>query len=342
MGLLWRSLFGPRFWIMAYGAMALGFVLPSGWLPESFLQGIVPLLLGGILFFSGLRFPLWEMLEAVRSPRLYQQVALLSPLKLICLPLLAYVCVLPLVPAWAAGVFLVMLMPMGLSSIAFTDLYQGRRMLSVALVVGTSVLAPLSVPLLLMVVLPSGAESVSWRPVFAQAGYILLLLMVPLVASQIVRALFPRMVQRYHQSWNAWAICSSCLLILASVSGTRSLWQVAPWGSLLTAVLACSLATLVTLIVATPLWRYLWKEDATAFALGAVFMNNGLAVAFALRFFPDQIAMILPAVLMQVPMVAGTACVGWLAGRCPSGSDGLSDLKKVPEEGTSQDVVSER
>ncbi|TVR14850.1 MAG: hypothetical protein EA401_03705 [Planctomycetota bacterium] len=311
----WRSLFGPRFWVMAYGAMILGFVLPAGWLPETFLQGMVPLLLGGILFFSGLRFPLWEMCEAACSPRLYRQLLALLPVKLAVLPILAYLCVLPFLPAWAVGVYLVMLMPMGLSSIAFTDLYRGNRMLSIALVVGSSVLAPVSVPLLVMVIQPSDAERLPWLPLLAQAGYILTLLLLPLIASQFARGLFPRTVARYQLSWNAWAICCSCLLVLASISGTRSMWQGAAWESLLGAVIACSIATLVTMLAMVPLWRLMRREDAVAFALGSIFMNNGLAVAFALQFFPNQVTMILPAVLMQVPMVAGTAYIGWLAMR---------------------------
>ena len=45
-------------------------------------------------------------------------------------------------------------------------------------------------------------------------------------------------------------------------------------------------------------------------------MNNGLGVAFSSRFFPDAPAMLLPAILMQVPMVAGVALVAhWARAR---------------------------
>lgn len=312
-GLL-ASLFGSRFWLTSYAALMLGFAVPAGWLPYGLMQSLVPIFLGGILFFSGLRLPLLEMYDALRDRSLFVQTCALVPVKLLLIPVLAYGLALLLVPSWAGGVLLVSLVPMGLSSIAFTDLYGGQRMMAVSLVVATSVLAPLSIPLLLATAGHGSADGFPIAVLVERTLYILLLLLVPLILAQICRRLFMQAVRRHYQAWNGWAIACSCLLIFSSLSGTRPWWEDLSWWMLLHGGLAALLASAVALGVSLAACRALPPGRGLAMVMGSVYMNTGLGVAFALRFFPGDASVLLPCLLMQFPMVAATALAGqWIA-----------------------------
>lgn len=306
------SLVGRRFWLAGYLALAAGFLVPGNWLPQEIMAHCVPFLLGGILFFSGLRLPLTEIIGSVRDLSLFRQQALVLPWKLLLIPLAAYAVTLFIFPQWAPGVLLVSLMPMGLSSIALNDLYGGHRMMAVFLVVGSSVIAPISIPLILAVLGYIGEDGFPIVPLLQRTGYILLLLGVPLIASQIVRRMAAQVVERFHHSWNGWAICCTSLLVFTAVSATRPWWESLSVLDLTLATLAACLGACVGFIGALIPMRFLPRERSLAVIMGVLYMNNGLAVAFALQFFPGHVGFLLPSVLMQIPMITATA----IAGKC--------------------------
>jgi BASS family bile acid:Na+ symporter len=305
-----RSLLGSRFWITSYIALLAGFLLPAGWAPAEAMRSTVPVFLGGILFFSSLRLPLADLRLAMGDRRLLAQTAALTPVKLLLIPLLAWALATLLTPAWAPGVLLVSLMPAGLTSIAFADLYRGDRAMALFLVVATSLVAPATVPLV-MALAGHGGQGFPLLPLLERAGYILLLLVVPFSLGQVVRRAAPAFTARHHAAFSAWAILCSCTLVFCSVASTRASWDHLPWIDLLPGLLGACLGSLAAAAGAWLVLTTLRRERATAFAMGAIYMNNGLSVAFALRFFPDDPHIVLPCILMQVPMSGVTAIAGW-------------------------------
>lgn len=305
-----KSLLGRHFWLPSYVAMGLGFTLPGDdW---SQLTPGVPLLLGGILFFSCLRIPLAAVRDAVCDRSRWGRVAWLSALKLLAIPLAAWALVRLVAPEWAAGVLLVVAMPAGLSSIALTDLQRGSAVLALLLVVATSLLCPLTVPGMLAVFAGGAPDLVA---VAGRALYILMLLATPFAAAQLVRRLAPALVARHHHRWGRGAITCSVLLVMTAVLVARPAWRdFAPADFWLPLGLVVG-ATLMTLGAALLAARRLAHDESVAFACAALYMNNGLAVAFATRFFPGQAHMLLPAVAMQVPMIGAVALLGLLPRR---------------------------
>lgn len=305
-----KSLVGPYFWIPSYLALGLGFVLPGeDW---SVLSPLVPVLLGGILFFSCLRIPFASVRGAVCDRSRWGRVAWLGALKLLAIPLAAWGLTRLVAPEWAAGVLLVVAMPAGLSSIALTDLQRGSAVLALLLVVATSLLSPLTVPGLLAVFAGGAPDALA---VAGRALYILALLAVPFALAQGVRAAVPALVARHHHRWGRGAITCSVLLVLTAVLVARPAWRgFAPADFLLPLGLVVG-ATLVTWGAALLAARRLPQDESVAFACAALYMNNGLAVAFAARFFPGQAHMLLPAVAMQVPMIGAVALLGLMPRR---------------------------
>jgi len=295
--------------LTAYVAFALGFLIPGNW--EAW-RWTVPALLGGILFFTSLKLSWADVIGAIGERRRWRQVTWMTTVKLLALPVVAWAVAMVVAPQWAAGVLLVCAMPAGLSSIAFTDILKGNHVLALLLVVASSLLVPLTVPLLLLV-FDRHTTQIDAADIVGRASYILTLLVAPFTLAQIVRRLFPTMIATHHHRWGRGAVVCSCLLGMVSVLVNRGLWSAwQPAELLVPFALVCGLSVG---ILAVGWWsqRVVGAYDATAFACGIAYMNNGLSIAFAVRFFHDDPTMVLPSILMQIPMIGSVAIIGrWL------------------------------
>ncbi len=311
------ALLGRHFWIPAYVALALGLWLPGGEFAAA--KSAVPFALGGILFFTCLRIPLAEVSTGLRDQRLLQRTVWMGGLKLIAIPALAWGATWIVAPAWAPGVALVSMMPAGLSSVALADLHRGDRVQALFLIIVTSLCAPLIIPLAMALIHP-GSSGPGMGQMAGQTAYILLLLAVPFVAAQAVRRIAPGWVARGMPWWSRFAILSLVVMVLLSCLGNRQAW--AGWDPvrMLVPLALVGLATGIAFAFAAGLRRWLPLGTVTAFACAALYMNNGLAIAYATRFHPGEAEIILPCVLMQVPMVASVVLWGRWVKTDPAGA----------------------
>ncbi len=300
-----RSLLGDRFWITALALMAAALVAPGD---LSLLAPAVPASLAGILFFSALRIPAGDVRTALADARGLGRTAALAALKLLAIPLFAWAVCRLAAPEWALGVLLVAAMPAGFSSIALTDHYRGDRMAAVLLVCVSSLLVPLSVPLLLAALAPKGAPA--WDLIARQAGFLLLMVLAPFAAAQLVRAAAPGAVARGQACWGPCAIACSMALVFIGVAANRSTWLGWPWHHLLAPLALSALPVLLGLASLLLVRRLVAPGPALAWALGATYVNNGLAVTFATTFYAGQPTVLLPCLLIQIPLVLAAAWVG--------------------------------
>lgn len=302
---LLASLLGPRFWIPAYIALLVGLFAPGDF---AWLKPAVPVALGGILFFTCLKIPLGSVVDGLRDRPLQRRTAWMAAVKLLLLPAIAWSVTRLIAPDWAAGVALVTLMPAGLSSVALADLHRGDRVLALFLIIVTSLLAPLTVPAGMALVHPGSAPDA--ERLAGQAAYILAMLAIPFAAAQTVRRVLPGVVERGMAWWGRCSILSLIVMILVSCLANRAAWAAwEPMRMLVPLGLAC-LASATALACALSLRRILPMPAVTAFACSALYMNNGLSIAYATQFHPGDAHVMLPCVLMQVPMVAGVVLWG--------------------------------
>ena len=309
------SLFGKRFWIAGYAALAGGLFLPIE-VPHA-RQAIVPVL-GLVLFFSCLKLELASVFAALRGRTALGRVAGLTALKLVVLPVTAWLLARLVAPSFSLGVLLVAAMPAGMASVAFTDVHRGHVALALVLLVSTSLLCPLTVPLLLEAAIAIEGASIpaaSGGDLAGRAAFIALLLVVPFALAQLLRRVAPRFVARHAVRFTPLALVALTVMIFLATTATRAAWFARGFKELLPPLLATSLASAVFLAAAVALGRRRPRADAVACACGAVFLNHGLGVAFGLGFFGQYPTVYLPAILMVVPMVwvvtAVAGVVGW-------------------------------
>jgi len=303
------SLLGSRFWITAYIMLALGFTVPGDW---QWLKPTIPFFLGGILFFSCLKISLSETITAVRTPVVWWRLGWTSCAKLLLIPLIAFAITKLIAPDWANGILLLTMMPAGFACLAFADLLGGNRVVTLLLVLATSALVPFTAPLLLAVFT---GTTVSWSAVAYEAGYIALLLATPFTLAQLTRAAFPALIVRHFARWNAGSIASACILVFVGAAVNRHTWADLPGSAILIALGLTIMATLVSAGCAVLLGRFLPRGDAIAFTCVAIYMNNGLAIAFATQFSGGNPYMLLPAIMVQIPVMIGVPVMNWFMDR---------------------------
>lgn len=303
------SLLGSRFWITAYVMLALGFTVPGDW---QWLKPTIPIFLGGILFFSCLRIPLVDTVSAAASPVMWWRLGWTSGVKLLMIPLIVYAVTWLIAPTWANGLLLLTMMPAGFACLAFADLLGGNRVTTLLLLLATSALVPLTGPVLLALF---AGTAVSWSAVGHEAGYIALLLVTPFALAQLSRTLFPTVIARHYHRWNAGSIASACILVFVGAAVNRHSWEHLPLTSILIALGLTIVGTLVSAGCAVLCGRFLPRGDAIAFTCVAIYMNNGLAMAFATQFYPGNPYMLLPAIVVQIPIMIGVPVMNWFMER---------------------------
>jgi predicted Na+-dependent transporter len=203
-------------------------------------------------------------------------------------------------------------MPAGFACLAFADLLNGNRITTLLLLLATSALVPLTAPLLLAGCV---GTTVSWSAIGHEAGYIALLLISPFTLAQLTRTLAPALVARHFERWNYGSIASACILVFVGAAVNRDSWQHLPNLDILIALGLTILATVVSAGCALLCGRVLPRGDAIAFTCIAIYMNNGLAMAFATQFYPGNPYMLLPTIVVQVPIMIGVPLMNWFMER---------------------------
>jgi predicted Na+-dependent transporter len=234
-------------------------------------------------------------------------------LKLVILPISVFAVAHVLAPSWSLGVLLVALMPAGVSSVAFADLHRGNTARALVILFGSSLLCPFTIPAgMLLGQSWTRGERVTIDPMelLPRVLFIAALLAVPFVLAQWVRRAARSWVDANQTKFSPVALALLAAMVFAATAATREQWLSLGFLALATPMALVFAATAAFLLCGVALSRVLSREDAVAFACSAVYMNNGLCVAFALAFFPGLPGMILPGVLMTIPMVLGISLVG--------------------------------
>jgi bile acid:Na+ symporter, BASS family len=304
------SLLGRRFWLLAYGAILAGALLPR---PQLDVRALIPLFLGGLVFFTSLKVGLRSVLALFVERGDLSQLLRFSLVKLVAVPVVAGLLCQLLRPEWSLGVVLIAAMPAGLSSAAFADVYKGHTTLALAVVVATSLLCPITIPLMLhgFAYLQGGEVGLTAWAVAHQAGFVCVLLFGPASVAQAIRRKAPLWLIRNQHRWTPWALV--CLAVVIFLSA----WATDVFSSLsyrtaarsFEALVVVSALVVVFLGAGYAMSRRLPRGDGVAFSCSLVYVNNGLALAFGSIFFANRPEVLLPTVLVTIPMVWGVALV---------------------------------
>lgn len=300
------------FWAYVVGAKLLGLAFPplarpvlgeelAGSVVDALGRLMLPFLVG-ILYFTCLKMDLGEVLLHARRPLRH---AYLAAMLLVVVPVLAYSAVGRWVSGWELGILLFLAMPAGMASAALVDLCGGSAELALVTTTVTSLLCPLTVPLVVYFITGQRLQIALWdwsQPLSVVRMFAMLAAVIaaPFGAAYLTRRLAPGLVERGRSAFTAMAILSLTALAFCIMAKNSDfvLAHAGEVGMLLVVV------TGITFLLYFCGWWLLPgapPEERLAVSVCAAYVNNGLAIVFAYQFFSAQAA--LPAVLVSFPMV---------------------------------------
>ncbi len=286
----------------------------------SLLTVLLPLALGVIMLGLGLSLTLEDFRRVARQPGPIL-VALLCQTVLLPLLCFALVKAFGLAPALAVGLMLLAASPGGTTANLFSHLAHGDVALNISLTAVNSVLAVVTLPVLVNLSLRYFMGDSHTLPLqFDKVLQVFAIVLVPVAIGMAMRARRPAFAQRMTRPVRVASV--AVLVAIIAVAVARD------WTTLVTYAPIIGLAALTfnvgSLLVGYWVPRLTGMEKRQAIAIGMeIGIHNGtLAIAVALSpSLLDNPTMAIPAAIYSLIMFFTAAAFGWLVNRDRSQRD---------------------
>jgi predicted Na+-dependent transporter len=272
-------------------AVALGLFLPQA----KYLIVWNTFILQVIFFLSCLKIDPKQVLDYLKDWRF---LSLANFMMLIGFPFVVWLVINPFAPDMGLALFLLAAMPVGMTAPLLVEVVGGRQSVAMVLTVTTSLLAPLTVPLLTKI-LYGASITVDAVGMFKQLALVIFL---PFALAMIARWVVPKAIQTIKPATKPISIILLGLLIAGAVAKqSASIIALShDWWQLFVAI-----GTLYVFFFVTHLLGYYgfwWKkyEDKNTASISLTYMNFTLAIFLASQFFPKP-QVLLPLVLSILP-----------------------------------------
>jgi bile acid:Na+ symporter, BASS family len=273
--------------IVVFGSMSAGVLWPD---ETRELGPFLPWFLMGMLFLTFLKVLPAEIWETLR--RYAVKLPLLILAKLVVAPVIIYLLAIKLLPAQALGLFLLAGVSTGLSAPFFSGYVGANIPLVLAMTVVTTLLLPLTLPLLVKILMGRELQF----DLVGLVGFLTVLIFLPLMVSVFFRRLLPRI-----SGWlDGYSYPISLVLLAAINLGTFGLYT--PFlrthhaEVVLSVLVGSGLAVVLASAGAVLFWSNPARERVAAGgALG--WINNVLVIVLG-TYFHDPLISVLAALYM--------------------------------------------
>lgn len=197
-------------------------------------------------------------------------------------------------PDLAIGILLLTAMPAGVSTPALTDIVKGNVSLSMSLTIVSQMISPFTVPLLFWLINFSG-HSIDKLLMLKDMAIIVFL---PMIISQVIKKYFPLTIKKTQHFYTSLNVLLLFAFVYLAMSSQRNYILENPVG------LVWKIAVLYLVFILLHIIGYLIcfkqnKENRIAVAIGAAYMNNGMAIVLATSYFKPEILVLM--VLSELP-----------------------------------------
>ena len=276
------------FWLFLIAGICLGLWNPVQFAAPSFVP---KMLLGMMLFLVFLKIDALEILENIKN---YKLMIYIASVYMFIIPVLFFFSINFFDSELAIGILLLTAMPAGVSTPALTDIVKGNTSLSMSLAIVSQVIAPFTVPFLFWMIDLNGNSINKLLMLYDMA----IIVFVPMIISQIIKKYFPVTVKKTQHLFTASNVLLLVAFVYIAISSQRDLILENP------AALIWKMAVLYLVFIILHVIGYLIcfkenKENRIAVAIGAAYMNNGLAIVLATSYFKPEILVLM--VLSEIP-----------------------------------------
>lgn len=259
-------------------ALMAGVLFPHQLRP---LNAYTTLLLMMIFLVSSLRLDIGELASYVKD---WKMLTVSNLIMLVLMPLGMWLPCWLFAPDWALAFLIVGAAPTGLTIALVADLFGGRQSLAMLVAVTTSLLAPLTMPFVLWLVI---GKSVDF-PVLSMFGSLLLTIVLPFGAAMLIKRRARKFVARHDMAWREISLLLFGLLVAGvtadGVIGSNYTFNPNDLGIIV--VMTAFMGGIAWFGYATTYWRT--PAERITIALCLVYMNNTVALYIGGRFFAEQ------------------------------------------------------
>jgi BASS family bile acid:Na+ symporter len=277
------------FWLFLIAGIALGLLNP---LPFRVFPAFLPkVLLGMMLFLVFLKIDSLHILENIKNYKLMIYVSLFY---MIIIPLFFFFSFRVFNTDLAIGILLLTAMPAGVSTPALTDIVKGNVALSMSLTIISQMISPFTVPLLFWLISFEG-HSVDKLLMLKDMAIIVFL---PMVLSQVIKKYLPLSIKKTQHLLTSLNVLLLFTFVYLAISSQRNYILQNPAG------MVWKIGVLYLVFILLHIIGYLIcfrqkKENRIAVAIGAAYMNNGMAIVLATSYFKPEILVLM--VLSELP-----------------------------------------
>lgn len=277
-----------HFWIFLVAGIAIGLWNPVHLTAAPFVPKI---LLGLMLFLVFLKIDALAIIENIRN---YRLMLYISFMYMIIIPLFFFFSINLFDHELATGILLLTAMPAGVSTPALTDILRGNVPLSMSLAIVSQLMAPFTVPFLFWLIDLKGLE-INELLILKDIS---ILVFVPMIISQLVKKYFPHFVKKGQHLFTSGNVLVLFAFVIVAVASQRDVLLEDPL-SLIWKVAALYLVFILLHIGGYFILLNDRKENRVAVAIGAAYMNNGMAIVLAASYFKPEVLILM--VLSELP-----------------------------------------
>lgn len=275
-------------------AVLVGLVLGLAW-PGTFgwINNYSTPLLMAVFFTSSLRLSLPALLKYAKD---WRMLVIANVFMLVIIPLALFIPLHFLSPEWAIAFLIAGVMPTGMTIALVAEFFGGTPPLALLITVTTSLLAPLTIPLMFQVAIGQSIPI----PVGSMMRSLFISIVIPFVIAAIIQRKAPKLVQRHDSGLRILSVLLFGILVTGITAGTSGTalphlgWidvGIILAGTLWTGLLTRSSYDLIS-------WRT--KGERLTVALCLVYINNTLALFIADRYFKEYGAVARVVVILLV------------------------------------------
>ena len=197
-------------------------------------------------------------------------------------------------PDLAIGILLLTAMPAGVSTPALTDIVKGNVTLSMSLAIVSQMISPFTVPLLFWLI-NLHSQSVDKLMMLKDMAIIVFL---PMIISQLIKKYFPLTIKKTQHLFTSLNVLLLFTFVYLAISSQRDYILENPVG------MVWKIAVLYMVFILLHIIGYMIcfkqkKENRIAVAIGAAYMNNGMAIVLAASYFKPEVLVLM--VLSELP-----------------------------------------
>jgi BASS family bile acid:Na+ symporter len=257
--------------------IVLGLVFPQTFAP---LNEYTTQLLILVFFFSSLRLSLDEIINYGKDWRLLFVTAFFM---LILMPFALFLPVLPFSYDWAVALLIMGAMPTGMTIALVAEFFGGKTSLALVITAVTSLLAPISVPIVTKIALGQAVPI----PMFEMFWSLFLTIVIPFILAMVLKRRVPKRIEAHDALWRNISVAAFGLLIMGITAATSTGNPITfTWRD---AVILAFVFPWLALLIWTAYHIAPWRRpsERMTVALCMLYLNNTLALYIADKFFRD-------------------------------------------------------